>query len=77
MLITQTARAQRAAEIRAARIRRAVDAVPTLTPREERAITRAYHPRHTVYGDTPTTQWTNLTALAVASRISQKKGHRP
>lgn len=76
-LLQATVRAQRAAEIRAACIRRAVDSVPTLTPREERAITRSYRPRHTVYGDTPTTQWTNLTALAVASRISQKKGHRP
>lgn len=71
-MIARAVRAQRAAEIRASRIRRAIDAIPTLTPREERAITRAYHPRHTVYGDTPTTQWDNLTALAVASRTSQK-----
>lgn len=72
MLITQTARAQRAAEIRRARIHRAVAAIPTLTPAEERNIARRFHPRHTVYGDTPTTQWDNLTALAIASRISQK-----
>lgn len=76
MLITQTARAQRAAEIRRARIRRAVAAIPTLTTAEERNIARRFHPRLTVYGDTPTTQWDNLTALAIASRISQK-GNRP
>lgn len=70
-VLRPSVRAQRTAEIR-----RAAEAAPTLSVEQERAVNRAYHPRHTVYGDTPTTQLENLTALALASRNSQK-GHRP